>query len=57
MTIPKIRCKYCGYKGEYNSEVYDECCQECSNKLEADKKASEFDLPYAEAEARNLVKK
>ena len=43
MTIPKVKCKYCGYEGEYNSEIYDDCCQECSDKLETDKRAANFD--------------
>lgn len=47
MTTPKIKCKLCGYEGEYNSEIYDNICQECSDTLEADKKAAEFDLPFA----------
>jgi len=42
MTIPKVKCKYCGYAGEYNNEIYDEICQDCSDTLEADKKAAEF---------------
>lgn len=29
MTTPKVKCKECGYEGEYNSEIFNELCQDC----------------------------
>lgn len=32
MTTLKVKCKECGYEGEYNSEIYDGLCQECAER-------------------------
>ena len=32
MTIPKVKCKKCGYEGEYNVEIYNYLCQDCGDR-------------------------
>lgn len=50
MTIPKVKCKKCGYEGDYNSEVIDGLCQDCGET--AVKK--DIELPKIEDIERTL---